>query len=112
MENEKGTRDLFLETLTNIGCRYELADEEGDDSIFFAYQGEHFFVEARNNLRFIQIYDTHWGHVELYDVEEFARLKKAINGANLNNTVTTVYTIDEEAKTVDVHSKSTILFIP
>ena len=69
-------------------------------------------MEARNNLRFIQIYDTHWGHVELYDVEEFARLKKAINGANLNNTVTTVYTIDEEAKTVDVHSKSTILFIP
>ena len=112
MENEKGTRDLFLETLTNIGCQYELADEEGDDRIFFAYQGEHFFVEARNNLRFIQIYDTHWGHIELYDVEEFARLKKAINGANLNNTVTTVYTIDEEAKTVDVHSKSTILFIP
>ena len=112
MDNDKSTRDLFLETLKNIGCQYELSNEEGDDRIFFAYQGEHFFVEARNNLRFIQIYDTHWAHVALYDVDEFTRLKKAINGANLNNPVTTVYTIDEEAKTVDVHSKSTILFIP
>ena len=40
MENNKGTRDLFLETLTKIGCQYEFAEEEGDDRIFFAYQGE------------------------------------------------------------------------
>lgn len=51
-------------------------------------------------------------NVELYDVDEFARLKKAINGSNLNNSVTTVYTIDETGNNVDVHSKSTILFIP
>ena len=42
MENNKGTRDLFLETLTKIGCQYEFAEEEGDDRIFFAYQGELF----------------------------------------------------------------------
>ena len=24
MDNDKGTRDLFLETLKNIGCQYEL----------------------------------------------------------------------------------------
>lgn len=111
-ENVKGTRDLFLETLTKIGCQYQLAEEEGDDRIFFAYQGESFFVYARNDSRFIYIYDTHWGHVELYDVDEFTRLKKAINGSNLNNSVVTIYTIDEEGKNVDVHSKATILFIP
>ena len=66
-ENVKGTRDLFLETLTKIGCQYKLAEEESDDRIFFAYQGESFFVYARNDSRFIYIYDTHWGHVELYD---------------------------------------------
>lgn len=107
-----GTRDLFLETLTKIGCQYEFAEEEGDNRIFFAYQGEHFFVNATNEGWYIHIYDTHWGHIELYDIEEFSRLKKAINGSNLNNSVMTVYTIDEAGSSVDVHCKSTILFIP
>ena len=109
MEEMKRTRDLFLETLTKIGCQYELA-EEGDD-INFGYQGEYFVVRASNENRYIQIYDTHWGHVELYDVEEFTRLKKVINESNINNSVTTVYTVDEAGNNVDVHSKSTILFI-
>ena len=112
METSKGTRDLFLETLTKIGCQYEFAEEEGDDRIFFAYQGEHFFVNATNEGWYIHIYDTHWGHVKLYDIEEFARLKKAINGSNLSNSVMTVYTIDEAGNSVDVHCKSTILFVP
>ena len=45
MENQKGTRELFLETLTKIGCQYEFSEEENDDRIFFAYQGEHFIVD-------------------------------------------------------------------
>ena len=112
MENNKGTRDLFLKTLTKIGCQYEFAKDEGDDRIFFAYQGEHFFVNASNEAWYIQIYDTHWGYVELYDIDEFSRLKKAINGSNLNNSVMTVYTVDEAGSSVDVHCKSTILFVP
>lgn len=112
MENQKGTRDLFMETLTKIGCQYELAEEEDDDRIFFAYQGEHFFAGVRNDWQYIHVYDTHWGHVELYDIDEFTRLKKAINESNLNNCVTTVYTIDEAGSNVDVHCKTTILFIP
>ena len=112
MENEKGTRDLFMETLTKIGCQYELGEEQDDDRIYFAYQGEHFFANASNEGLYVHIYDTHWGHVELYDVDEFTRLKKAINGSNLNNSVMTVYTIDEAGSNVDVHCKSIILFIP
>lgn len=112
MEKNKGTRDLFLETLTKIGCQYELPEEEGDNRIFFAYQGEHFFVIAINEAKLIQIYDTHWGHVELYDIDEFARLKRAINDSNLNNNVTTVYTIDEAGSNVDVHCKFCLLFVP
>ena len=111
MEETKGTRDLFMETLTKIGCQYELAEEEGDNRIFFAYQGEHFFADTTNELRYVHLWDTHWGHVELYDIDEFTRLKKAINGSNLNNSVTTVYTIDEDGKNVNVHSKSIILFV-
>ena len=111
MEEQKGTRDLLMETLTKIGCQYEIGEGE-DDRIYFAYQGEHFFVDARNDWRYVQIWDTHWGHVELYDIDEFSRLKKAINGSNLNNSVATVYTIDEAGSNVDVHCKSIILFIP
>ena len=110
-DEKKGTRDLFLETLTKIGCQYEIGEGD-DDRIYFAYQGEHFFVSAHNDWQYIQIWDTHWGHVELYDVDEFARLKKAINYSNLNNSVMTIYTIDEDGKNVDVHCKSIILFIP
>lgn len=112
MENEKGTRDLFMETLTKIGCQYELGEEQDDDRIYFAYQGEHFFANASNECWYVHIYDTHWGHVELYDVDEFTRLKKAINESNLNNSVMTIYTIDEAGSNVDVHCKSVILFIP
>ena len=108
MEERKGTRDLFLYTLTRIGCQYELG--EGDD-IIFGYQGEQFIVKANNNNHFIHIYDTYWGHVELYNVEDLSRLKKAINVSNLSNSVTAVYTVNEAGGTVDVHSKMAILFI-
>ena len=112
MDMQKGTRDLFMETLTKIGCQYEIADEENDNRIFFAFQGEHFWADARNDRKYIQIFDPQWEYVELYDIDEFARLKKAINGSNLNNSVTTVYTIDEDGKSVDVHSKSIVYFSP
>ena len=114
-ENEKirhmGTKDLFLATLTKIGCQYELAEKEDDNSIYFAYQGENFVVDASNENNYIRIWDTHWGHVELYNVDELSRLKKAINNSNLNTGVTTVYTIDEVGHNVDVHCKSVVLFI-
>ena len=113
MENEKkGARDLLLETLTKIGCQYKVGEEEDNNRIYFAYQGEHFFVNASNDAWYIQIFDTNWGHVELYDIDEFARLKKAINESNLANAVMTVYTIDETGSNVYVHCKSTILFVP
>ena len=109
-----GTRDLFLETLTKIGCQYVIEEDENveEGDIRFGYQGEYFVVRASNKTRYIQIYDTHWGHVELYDIDEFSRLKKAINESNIRNSVTTVYTIDEAGSNVDVHCKSVILFVP
>jgi hypothetical protein len=109
-----GTRDLFLETLTKIGCQYVIEEDENveEGDIRFGYQGEYFVVRASNKTHYIQIYDTQWGHVELYDVDEFARLKKAINESNIRNSVTTIYTIDEAGSNVDVHCKSVILFVP
>ena len=112
MENQKGTRDLFLETLSKIGCQYELGEgEEDSDKIYFAYQGENFTASASNDGWYVHLWDTHWGHVELYDIDEFARLKKAINLSNLNCATTTVYTIDEAGSNIDVHCKAVIPFI-
>lgn len=51
-------------------------------------------------------------NVELYDVDELSRLKKAINQANLNCATTTVYSIDDDSKTVDVHCKSCFPLLP
>lgn len=119
IENEKtmeltiGTRDLFLDTLPKIGCQYELGETEEDcDKIYFAYQGENFTASANNEGWYVHIWDTYWGHVELYDIDEFARLKKAINLSNLNCATMTVYTVDEAGSNVDVHCKSVIPFIP
>lgn len=113
MEQTKGTRDLFLETLSKIGCQYELGEgEEDSDKIYFAYQGENFVASASNEGWYVHLWDTYWDHVELYDIDEFARLKKAINMSNLNCATTTVYTIDEAGSNVDVHCKSVIPFIP
>ena len=108
-EETKGTRDLFLETLTKIGCQYEIDSEDGN--ILFAYQGEHFVATANNEGWYVRVWDTFWGHVELYNIEEFSRLKKAVNHANINCATMTIYTINEEGKTVDVHCKSTFPFI-
>ena len=105
MEETKGTkstRELFMETLTEIGCQYELSEEENDDRIFFDYQGEHFLAGVNNDSFYVHIYDTYWGHVELYDIDEFA---------NKTSGVTTFYDIDEVGKNVDVHSKSIIPFM-
>lgn len=107
----KSTRELFMETLTEIGCQYELSEEENDDRIFFDYQGEHFLAGVNNDSFYVHIYDTYWGHVELYDIDEFSRLRKAVNESNKTSGVTTFYDIDEVGKNVDVHSKSIIPFM-
>ena len=109
-EKSKGARDLFLETLTKIGCQYEIDPEDG--TISFGYQGENFVANATNEGWYVRVWDTFWGHVELYDINEFSRLRKAVNHANLNCATMTVYTINEEKMTVDVHCKSAFPFIP
>ena len=109
MEEPK-VRALFLETLTKIGCQYEIDND--DDRILFSYQGEHFVVDAADDRSYITLWDMFWETAELYNIDELSRLKKAINGANLNFGVNTVYTINEEGGTIDVHCKSIIPFFP
>ena len=87
-KGKKSTRELFMETLTEIGCQYELSEDQDDDRIFFDYQGEHFLAGVNNDSFYVHIYDTYWGHVELYDIDEFSRLRKAVNESNKTSGVT------------------------
>ena len=109
MEEQKGTRDLFLEALIKIGCQYTV-DDEDDGRYYFAYQGENFAVDMSNDRMYVQLWDMFWASVELYDIDKLAQLKKVINESNLRYATTTIYTVNEAGSTVDVHCKSVILF--
>lgn len=104
------TRSLFLDTLTKIGCQYQLGEDD-DTRIFFDYQGESFFADLDSEGIYVHIWDTHWFQVELSDIDEMSRLRKTINTSNFRTGVTTVYSIDNDAKTMIVHSKSIIPFM-
>ena len=109
-DNQLGTRDFFLATLTKIGCQYELGESD-ENRVFFAYQGEHFVADTSNDSVYVHLWDPCWNHVELYDIDEVSRMRKAINYSNLNASVTTVFTIDDTGKIMEIHSKSVIPFL-
>ena len=104
-----GTRDLFLETLTKIGCQYSIDEEDG--RISFPYQGENFIVDVTDGNSYIRIWDLYWTSAEMYDIDEVSRVKRAINSANLSTGLTTVYTVNDAGSTIDVHCRSTVLFV-
>lgn len=105
-----GTKELFLETLTNIGCQYQIAEDD-ENRVLFDYQGEHFVADTFKESKLINLWDLYWEHVELYDIDDVSRIRKAINTANLNTSVTTIYVIDEDGKNLDVHTKTMFLFM-
>ena len=103
------TRDLVLETLSEMGCEYE---EDEDNKIFFTYQGERFMIESSNNFLFINVYDLWWHRMSTYcDVEEFAYMQKAINNINAFVNCTVLYTINKEEEEIGLHSKKNMLFV-
>lgn len=107
---EEDTRRLFLNTLTNIGCQYHFEPVEGDHRIFFDYQGEHFIAVTESKIKYIHLWDMAWLRVDLHDIDEISRLRKAINISNIDNSVTTVFTINDDEKSMEVHCHSVIVF--
>ena len=102
----KNTWKLFIDTLEGIGCQYQLGEDD-DTRIFFDYQGESFFADIIDpwNIYVYHIWDTHWCQVELSNIGEMSRLRKAINRSNFSTGVTTEYSIDDDTKTTIVYSK-------
>ena len=63
-----------------------------------------FYIAAEEENRFIMIWNPWWGSINT-DNEAFPYLKEIINLVNVNSLVTTVFMVDEDEKTVGIHSQ-------
>ena len=103
----KGTRELFVTTLAQWGCPYTC---EEDGVICFRYQGEEFWASVSDDSSYVIVYDFDWNVVELSDLDEVSRMRRAINEVNWRASVSVYYLIDNEGKKMYVRSKSVFLF--
>ena len=88
------TRDLVLSTLDKMRIEYS---EEDELRIRLTFQGETFMIDAHNDCLFINVYDPWWFDLPMHgDIEDFARMQKAVNLANCTGTCTVLYTYNEE----------------
>ena len=111
-ENHKlSTRDLCAEVLRKLNCDVQF-DEENEYNMYFTYQGENFSVDTWENGLMITIWDTWWGTVDLDDLDDVSRVRKAINNINVRQNLTLMYSIDEKGQKFAVHTKRQCLLIP
>lgn len=106
--DEISTQDLVVSVLKKIGCQPEINNE---GHITFKYQGDDFYIAAEEDNRFIMIWNPWWGSIST-DNEALPVLKEIINIVNVNSLVTTVYMVDEDEKTVGLHSHCHTFFSP
>ena len=107
-ETTIATRDLVMKVLKEIGCE---PIEDDEIKLHFIYQGETFGIDTHNDYLFINIYDLWWYEIPMNDnIDEFARMQKAINFTNTIGTCTVLYSINEQEGVIGVSSKNTLLF--
>lgn len=111
-ENQNiSTRDLCAEVLRKLNCDVQF-DEENEYNMYFTYQGENFSVDTWENGLMITIWDTWWGTIDLDDLDDVSRVRKAINNINVRQNLTLMYSIDEKGQKFAVHTKRQCLLIP
>lgn len=111
-ENQNiSTRDLCVEILRKLNCKVQF-DEENEYTMYFTYQGENFSVDTWENGLMITIWDTWWGTVDLDDLDDVSRVRKAINNINVRQNLTLMYSVDEKGQKFAVHTKRQCLLIP
>ena len=111
-ENQNlSTRDLCAEVLRKLNCDVQF-DDENEYNMHFSYQGENFSVETWEDGLMITIWDTWWGTVDLDNLDDVSRVRKAINTINVRQNLTLMYSIDEKSQKFAVHTKRQCLLIP
>jgi hypothetical protein len=104
------TRVLLMRTLISMRC--DPLAEENTGRIFFNYQGERFFANCSNESPFITLYDVWWYQISMdADIEEFARMQKAVNYVNAFANCTALYSAHEEEMAFGLHLKRNIPFV-
>lgn len=111
MNNERnnvGAKDLCLDILKSLNCHVSF---EGDNptGMTFSYQGENFVIHASNDCSIMRIGDLYWHSVDLDELEDVSRVRKAINTVNIHAMPTLMYTFEEEDNRMWVHTKMDIL---
>ncbi len=107
-----GTRDALLEILLKMNCDPRVSEDPADNCIGFVFQGENFLVSATNDAAFVHFYDLGWECVEMSNIDELSRYRKAVNNVNINMPVTLYYTYDtEDTKQLTVHSSMSVLML-
>ena len=95
--------------LEELGCPCNI---NKDGELDFYFQGSHFFIFLNEDNHYMVIWEYSWESVSLDNTIEVERLKHSINEANNKCTVTTVYNIDEEERTMEVSTTTSILYRP
>lgn len=104
------TVDTFADVLEKLSCKYEI--DEKKESISFIFQGEHFIAyDLNDDNLFITIADTWWYESPLDDIDNLALMRRAVNDCNFNSPATLLYSINNENKTVGLHTRITILWL-
>ena len=96
MENIQSARELFLKTITEMGCDYEKWENDSSfESIVFDYQTEKYRATFFEHSRKVLIEN----HVSLYVVtlsymDKVNQLREVVNKVSQEHDAVTVYTID------------------
>lgn len=108
---EFDTKQFCLDILKRLNCEVHI-DETAPDHLRFMFQGEPFHIEVTKGYLMICIWNTWWSTFDINDLDEVARVRKAINIMNTNGNLTLLYSIEEEGQKLAVHTKRTCLLIP
>ena len=108
-EEKPATKDLAYSLLHKLGCAPE---ETEDGRIRLEFQGITFLMEAINDCLFVNLIWP-WCHsFSIFDIDEFARVRKVVNEININSSCSVFYIPNPESDEVAVHIKKNLLLTP
>ena len=109
MNNKPETKNLAYSILRQLGCTPE---ETEDGRIRLEFQGITFLMEAVDECLFVNLIWP-WCHsFSIYDIDEFARVRKVVNEINMNSSCAVFYIPNLESDEVAVHIKKHFLLTP
>ena len=109
MNNKPETKNLAYSILRQLGCTPE---ETEDGRIRLEFQGITFLMEAVDECLFVNLIWP-WCHsFSIYDIDEFARVRKVVNEINMNSSCSGFYIPNPESDEVAVHIKKHFLLTP